>query len=672
MTNANKILNNSTEDFSDLLAMWIGNKKYVQVLILILFPFFIYFKTIHFGFVGLDDTTIIKGNLKVLGDIHKVKSIFFSDAFIHNPGRLFYRPIQNLSFMLDTLAGNGQLWVYHLSSLIIHILTVISLYILLNLLYVKSVTSFVFSLIFSIHPLLASDISWLPSRGDLLLGLIGIWIFITYIKYQHTGKIRYIFLNFFLYSIGVFTKETCIIFPIVLMGYSFFILDKRKTKKELIGFNFIWLFIILIYFHFRNIVIHTIPKNDYFSIHTFCINLKSIPVIIGKIFVPQNLSTLPIFDNTSLIIGVIFLVAVLYLGVIEFIENEWGRIFWLIWFVLFTLPPLTVRFKSAEYFFEYLEHRAYLPLIGFIVFLALCSAKYLSRIKSSLIFISVLILLFFLSVIASTHSSNYYDSISFYTAAIKANPTKAALAYTNRGYEYLDMKEYNKAIADQNSAVSIFKSSNMYFNRGYTYMLKGDTILAINDFNSALKLDSNKTICYIYRASIYDGQKKYDLAMKDIIKAEKINNKIGILFCKKGNILLHMGFTEEAIVQYNNSIKLDNKLFEAYISRAKVYTITKDYQKAIIDYNSALSFNKENKEIYNSLGLIYSYQCRNEKSVECFNIILKVNSLDKDAFFARALVEQKAGKLSNACADWKTALQLGIKTAQDSLNKYCK
>ncbi len=61
-----------------------------------------------------------------------------------------------------------------------------------------------------------------------------------------------------------------------------------------------------------------------------------------------------------------------------------------------------------------------------------------------------------------------------------------ALAYKNRGDAYLDLEEYEKAIADYNRAINLnIHDADVYYNRGQVLLEIGDKQLAIMDFYQA-------------------------------------------------------------------------------------------------------------------------------------------------------------------------------------------
>lgn len=643
----------------------------LHLLLLVLLPALVYCKTIGFGFVDFDDVLIIKNNYHLLSDITNIKLAFFSDAFLQNPGKLFYRPVQTISYMFDAMIGKDSPWIYHLSNLLIHILTVISFYFLLNILRIKRFLALLIVLLFSIHPLFASDISWMPARGDLLIGLLGIWLFISFIKHISTGGIKYFILHAVLFLIIIFTKETCILFPAVLLIYYWFIF-KQRSIKLLIPYGLVWTTFAGFYLFMRNKVIQESVSNQLFGIGPFIKNLPSIPIIFGKFFIPHSLTTLPLFDSVSLIIGILFFILTIYVTIRSIKENNGLIATGFLWFLILSIAPMFVRVMDADYFFNYFEHRSYLPLIGLMIALAAFLNNYIDTIKSSIVLSVSLAIILLFSIQSYSHSQDYKDNFSFYGAAIKSNPEKNALAYTNRGNAFMDIQDYNDALTDQQSAVNILETAGIYYSKGYLELQVGDMTNAEKDFSKSIELDSAFSISYINRSVIYDRQQKYPQALADIEKAEKLTPDSALVYCKKGNIFLHQNIFPEAIKNYTRAISLNPSLVEPYNKRAMAYFNTMQYENAIKDCKTILSLKIEDNVAYNNMGLIYLQMKDYTQSINAFTQAIAANSNDKEAYFSKAIAELKAGKLSNACADWNTSLHLGLTPAQDSITKYCK
>src|ERR1700739_2171458 len=104
--------------------------KLWHILALVVVPVVIYSQCIKFGYTNFDDNGIIKDKFSIVGrplTLKNIDTVMKVDAFWNTHGD-FFRPVQNLTFMLDAQVSGDQLWMFHITTLLIHLLTCISLY----------------------------------------------------------------------------------------------------------------------------------------------------------------------------------------------------------------------------------------------------------------------------------------------------------------------------------------------------------------------------------------------------------------------------------------------------------------------------------------------------------------------------------------------------------------
>ena len=77
---------------------------------------------------------------------------------------------------------------------------------------------------------------------------------------------------------------------------------------------------------------------------------------------------------------------------------------------------------------------------------------------------------------------------------------RTAAEYNNRGNDYLDNGDYDRAIADYTQAIRLDPNDAWaYNNRGSAYYNKGDWDRAIADFTQAVRIDPNFANPYRHR-----------------------------------------------------------------------------------------------------------------------------------------------------------------------------
>ncbi len=106
---------------------------------------------------------------------------------------------------------------------------------------------------------------------------------------------------------------------------------------------------------------------------------------------------------------------------------------------------------------------------------------------------------------------------------IKLNP-KHAYAYYNRGVAYGDKGDYDRAIADYDTAISLNpKYADAYNSRAWAYIKSGKAAKGLPDANKAIELDPKNAPAYATRGHIFEALDRKDEAIADFRKALELD-----------------------------------------------------------------------------------------------------------------------------------------------------
>lgn len=619
----------------------------------------------------MDDHAIILNNLGILSDFKNIHIAFTTDAFLNKHGD-YYRPIQTVSFMIDAFIGKEKPWIYHLTELMYHLLTVISLYYLLIFIQLKKTTAFLFALLFSLHPLLAAAISWVPARGDVLIGLFGILLLLSFTQYFKTKKPIYLLVHSLLFLTASFTKETTILFPFIFILFYFIHLKQKIVFKEWIPFIIIWLGAITVFMIARSNVVIGTPPDFIFGIQPFIQNIATIPIAIGKFFIPVNLSTLPLFETSFTGIGCILLLVILIYTIKDAKNKKLLPAFGLVWFFAFIIPPMFFKLFFSEFIVEYYEHRMYLPIIGLIITLAFWfNAKLTQSVSKNIIWLPIIAIAIF-TPISSVHSDHFKNSMGFFTRAAELNNPGAI---TKRAEIYMNEGDINNAIIDIEKAIET--SNNEYpiafYNKGLINLhhLKNYKE-AENDFTTTLLLDSTHVESYIARANARTLLSNPPGALADLTIANRLtpNNPKVYYQSAKANVIGE-DYTS-ALNNFDKTISLDSFFSEAYNDRAFVKYKLKEYKEAIKDCEKAIELNPMFLNAYYNKGIIFYEQGLSDSAINQLDITLSLANNFYFGYFYRGMAKLQKKDMKGACSDWQESLKLGFTMAQDTISKYCK
>jgi tetratricopeptide (TPR) repeat protein len=108
-------------------------------------------------------------------------------------------------------------------------------------------------------------------------------------------------------------------------------------------------------------------------------------------------------------------------------------------------------------------------------------------------------------------------------------------AYVNRGVEYDNKGDYDRAIADYNAAIPLDpKDPHARNDRGESYRHKSDYDHAIADYTDAIRLDPKYVHAYSNRGLAYRAKGDNDRAIADLTQAIRFDPKYAPAYYNRG------------------------------------------------------------------------------------------------------------------------------------------
>ena len=158
-------------------------------------------------------------------------------ADLWSPGAItgYYRPLAMISLMLDQALGAKpeQLLIFHITSLLLHVLTTVVLALLVRRLIGVDGAALAAALLFGLHPLTVEPIAWVSERKTLLATLFAVTALLAYVRHaQQSSRWAYVA------SIGctflaLMSKPTSVPIPLRLVALNYWPL-KRLSRRSLL------------------------------------------------------------------------------------------------------------------------------------------------------------------------------------------------------------------------------------------------------------------------------------------------------------------------------------------------------------------------------------------------------------------------------------------------------
>jgi uncharacterized protein (TIGR02145 family) len=233
-----------------------------------------------------------------------------------------------------------------------------------------------------------------------------------------------------------------------------------------------------------------------------------------------------------------------------------------------------------------------------------------------------------------------------------------ATKYVDRGNEYKENGELDKAIAEYSEAIRVDPNyADAYYCRGIVYIAIGSHDEAIADANKVIQLDHNYALAYYIRGLAYGAKGDCDNAIANHTESILLDPANAKVYCYRGLAYGFKGDYDKAIVDLAESIRLDptDAMWRYY--RGLTYGIMGDYDKAIVDFTESIRLDPTNTIAYSSRGGTYEVKGDYENAIADCTKAIQLNPNDANAFASRSMAYGAIGDHDKAFADCKNAIR---------------
>ena len=469
-----------------------------------------------FGFTFLDDNVLILQNLAYLQDPANIFRAFTEDVFrvLHSQAA-YYRPLLTLSLMVDAWISGPEPWMYHVSNALLHIGSCLLLFQFLKKFTTRAV-ALVFTLLFTIHPVVVASAIWIPGRNDTLLSIFVLGSLVSLLNFAESKRWHDYALHLLCLAGAFFTKETAVALPMIGAAFLYF-RSHRLSARLALG----WIVVVTGWALIRHHALSGNPLELGFSeiMRSLWHNSPGLLQFFGKAFLPINLSVFPILQDTTYIFGL--------LAVVVFVTLTWkhrakpGFALGVLWFLLFAIPPLLRPNQTVAT--DLAESRMYLPMIG--IFLSVASITGWEKLKPQtarreLAWVAVIVACLFLNV---RHQAHYRNRFTFWENAALTSP-HSPLAQRNLGAMYYLNGEFEKAEWYFQRSLALNANEPMVHNNlGLIRMNSRKLVEAENEFHKELALNPSYDDAHYNLALLYFRMNRKEAAAAQARQALAIN-----------------------------------------------------------------------------------------------------------------------------------------------------
>ena len=617
-------------------------QKLIIYVILTVVTLAVYWQVNQFDFITLDDHVYVTENNHIHSGITPDGFRWaFSTKYLG-----LWNPLVWLSFMFDDQLHGLNPGGYHVTNLILHILSTLLLFWLFCRMTGAVWKSAFVAALFALHPLHVESIAWISERKDVLSAFLGMLTLCLYVYYTEKPVIKRYLLVVFCFVLALMSKPMVVTLPLILILLDYWPLGrlssrktvtknpenisiasnkgekKNKVKQETLKKNIpptqaqklpetkiagiipLWQLWEKIPFFVLSAVLVVItlytPNKQGTSLKVFSLasRLANAPVAfvnyLLKTFMPNNMAAFYPFSDQlppGQVLATALVIIVISAAVIAMAKRLPYLFFGWLWYVITILPVIGIIQISLTTPYSMADRYHYLPSIGIAVMLAwgIPSLIKTEVMRKKILFPAAITFLTVLAVLTWQQCAYWKNSIELWNHALQVTKDNY-IAHNGLGIALYDQGKIKEAIDHYNKAISLKQDFvYAYNNRGNAYYKLGQYQLAIENFNEATRLKPDYIDAYI----------------------------------KMGNANAGLGQYPRAIEDYNQVIRLEPDYVDAYNNRGGAYASLGQYQRAIDDYDEAIRLKPDYPYPYYNKACALARQKKVSLACNCLRLAIE-------------------------------------------------
>lgn len=391
---------------------------------------------------------------------------------------MFYRPMFSVWMLLVHTLGGLDMWFWHLSSILLHVVATYLVFRLCYRLTANEIGAAAATGIFAVHPIHVDGVTWVSAACELLYTICALLAVLMLFRNDEDAEPR-VWLSALCFGAGILAKETGMVMLTILPVIAWMQLKGRDRGRERFWqAGYPYAIVAASYLLIRLAVLHRVGTEA--GEHSWAQVIFTAPSLLlfymKKLFLPLKLAGCyvnPITDSptaafwlqvTVIVIGV----AAVAWSAVRY-RSHLGLAAALI--VIPVLPTLGVVRIYQQGDMSH-DRYLYLPSIGLSLLIALLVAKLWRLGKNARVTVigAVVAVLVAFSVQAVSQQRYYQDDPTFYARVIEVSPSNA-FAMTMLGNVYLDggrndlaLEQFRRAnqIAPDNQKITLLLARGLF------------------------------------------------------------------------------------------------------------------------------------------------------------------------------------------------------------------
>lgn len=619
-------------------------------------------------------------------------------AYYSSPHQLLSpRSLVDVTFAFNYKLGKLNVTGYHLVNLLIHILNGFIVYFLTRALckHISSSKSPIASniepfrisipfiallsaLIFVVHPIQTQAVTYTVQRYASMAAMFYMTTVLLYLLGRRTkgpGMSSVLFVFAFISGLLAFlSKENTASLPGIILLTEYLLFDQTfegwKKKIPWFAFSFsVWIIFLIIVLRMPNEasqgqglfedVSGLMKETETVSRWRYlCTQFNVIGIYIKLLFFPvgQNLDHLYAFKKGFLDgytpFAFLFLVGLVVIGILNLKKRPIiaYAIFW--FFLTLSVESSIIPIRDALF-----EHRLYLPMFGFAIFIAYLIMG-LSAYQRSLGIPVSLVIVLSLGTMTLLRNHVWRDGLTLWSDVVSKNPLNPR-AHNSLGSVLAELGRMEEAASHFTEALRIMPDyTDALNNLGSAKGRMGKPDEAVNHFSEALRIDPDYEEAHYNLGIILERLGNYDLAATHLLEAVRLKPDYWEAYNSLGSIRMKQGKPREAEKHILEALRFNPDYAEAQNNLGSALARQGKRKEAIEHFLKAIDLKPGYAAAHYNLGIALREEGRLKDAAYHFSEALRIDPDNSKAHLNLALLRVQQGNVDEAIHHFSETLRL--------------
>lgn len=505
-----------------------------------------------------------------------------------------YRPLTLLSLASDFYCYGDQPLGYHLSNLLLHLLNALLVFKLSYHILARQSAALLAALFYALHPLQTEVVSWISSRGDLLMSLFFLAGLLCHLRARtHLGRIS----AWLLYGCSILSKESGFVLPAVAYCYDALFAAPARPSRNLLPFTRAWLvrhwgyvlvLALALALRWNAAEAEKLVSANFLADADAVSRLLTLPAVLLRylllIVFPLHLSADYSYASIPLVrtpLDPYFLIGTVVAGALFYLPLRasspplvFAAVFgWLAFLPASNLLVLAPSGMAERYLHPVMPALALLlGLAAKTSFLKQTTLRY--RVAGNVL---VAIILLLMAARTIDRNRDWASDYALFSAVVALYPDNAR-AHENLAHARYQQGHVKGAVEHYKRAIAIAPHRvRAYYNLGLLYNAEGQHHPAIRAFQAALELNPDHAGVHYNTGLAYQKMGRHAAAIFHYEKTLRQSPDHARAVFNLGRAYQHLGQYSQAIRAYQTALTLDPSRTSAYYHLGELYRTIGDF-----------------------------------------------------------------------------------------------